>query len=638
MFGKILYMGANEAYVENKSTSDAAADMLNIHVIFENENQRILGEIFELDKTIIKIRLLGEFLDNRYLNGVLSKPYLSSKIRIINSTELSLLVGQDDGKSLVLGDHATYKGFKICPALDNLFANHLAIFGNSGSGKSYGTSRIFQNIFYNSKISSQGSNVFIFDSFGEYKTAFTKIGDYNKDYSYKFITTNHTDATDFDLKIPLNLMTVDDWTLLLSVETHSQITIIENTIKLARIFAQETKESLKYKNHLIAKALIAVMFSSQTTETKKNEIFKIIEVCSTLEFNFDTVIPGMGYTRTFSECFEVDSRGLFGESVLVTDYILGFIDDSVEDMQISKHVNFDLIEFKNALEFTLISGGFLHNETLYDVAIILKVRLNSIIRSNIAPVFTKESMTLPGYINSLIHTGEKKNQIININFEEVDDIIAKVLVKIISRMLFEYGKTTDDRAQVPFHIFLEEAHRYVQKDNDVFLIGYNIFERIAKEGRKYGVLLNIISQRPVEISDTVISQVSNFLIFKMTHPLDLKYIEEMLPGMSSDIIGKQKTLQPGTCVGFGTAFKIPMIIKLDLPDPAPFSSSCDIVNVWKNVFKIKEDQYTEARELEFKFEKKPDFNGVLHSSSEEEGRELEFKFNNANSTNTEENQ
>ena len=63
---------------------------------------------------------------------------------------------------------------------------------------------------------------------------------------------------------------------------------------------------------------------------------------------------------------------------------------------------------------------------------------------------------------------------------------------------------------IPFHLFLEEAHRYVQKDNDVFLLGYNIFDRIAKEGRKYGVILDIISQRPVEISDTVIAQCSNF--------------------------------------------------------------------------------------------------------------------------------
>ena len=96
-------------------------------------------------------------------------------------------------------------------------------------------------------------------------------------------------------------------------------------------------------------------------------------------------------------------------------------------------------------------------------------------------------------------------------------------------MLFEFTKHLPNRGAVPFHILLEESHRYVQNDNDNFLLGYNIFERIAKEGRKFGIILNLVSQRPVELSETVISQISNFLILKMTHPRDLEYIKKMLP-------------------------------------------------------------------------------------------------------------
>ena len=166
------------------------------------------------------------------------------------------------------------------------------------------------------------------------------------------------------------------------------------------------------------------------------------------------------------------------------------------------------------------------------------------------------------------------------NLEDVDDVYAKVIVKIVCRILFEYTKGLKNRASMPIHMILEEAHRYIQNDNDTFLLGYNIFDRIAKEGRKYGAILGIISQRPVEISDTVIAQVSNFLIFKMTHPKDLKYIEEMLPNISSDVIEKQKTLQPGNCVAFGGAFKIPMIVHMDMPDPPPYSSNCDVSGCW----------------------------------------------------------
>ena len=157
----------------------------------------------------------------------------------------------------------------------------------------------------------------------------------------------------------------------------------------------------------------------------------------------------------------------------------------------------------------------------------------------------------------------------------------KVIVKIMCKFLFDYSKSLEQRASIPFHLFLEEAHRYIQKDNDTFLLGYNIFDRIAKEGRKYGVILDIISQRPVEISDTVIAQCSNFLIFKMTHPLDIKYISEMLPNISADIIEKQKTLQPGTCVSFGSAFKIPMIVKMEMPNPMPYSSNCNVSSCWR---------------------------------------------------------
>ena len=137
-----------------------------------------------------------------------------------------------------------------------------------------------------------------------------------------------------------------------------------------------------------------------------------------------------------------------------------------------------------------------------------------------------------------------------------------------------------NRATIPFHIFLEEAHRYVQKDNDTFLIGYNIFDRVAKEGRKYGLILDLISQRPVELSDTVISQMANFLIFKITHPLDVEYIQKMLPNISMDIVEKQKSLQPGTCMAFGRAFKIPMIVRMQMPNPMPESSNCNILGTW----------------------------------------------------------
>ncbi len=582
MFGKILFISDNIAHVENKMSRDVVSDLMNVHVIFEAPNQRILGEVIELNDNVIKIRFLGEFDGKRYLNGVLRKPLLNSTIRIINGEELMELVGAYSDKSFILGSSAIYKNFKVCPDINALFSNHFAIFGNSGSGKSCGVSRIIQNVFNNPHMNPLNANLFFFDAYGEYKNAFSKLKDINPNYNYKFITTNPTDENDYRLDIPLHLLTLDDWTLLLQATNHSQLPIIENTIKLARIFSRENETSRRLKNHLIAKALLAVLFSNETTANKKNEIFRIIEVCNTPEFNFNTVIPGIGYTRILSECFEIDSHGNFGESVLITDYILKHILDDTEPFLEPEEAYYTLKDFANALEFTLISEGFQNNENLYSDAIILKVRLNTIMTSKVGSYFSGERyIPIEEYIKILMDAKGSKSQIININLEDIDDIYAKVIVKIFCRLLFDYSKSLPERASMPFHLFLEEAHRYIQKDSDTFLIGYNIFDRIAKEGRKYGVLLAIISQRPVEISDTVIAQCSNFLIFKMTHPLDIKYIEEMLPNISSDIVEKQKILQPGTCVGFGGAFKIPMIVKLDMPNPMPYSTNCNVSSCWR---------------------------------------------------------
>ena len=581
MFGRILYISDNMAEVENVSKGNISADLMNVHVIFESGDQRILGEVTEVNDETMKIRFLGEYLGDRYVNGIMRKPLLSSKIRIINGTELLELVGKPTPKSFTLGKSAVYKNYTIYPDINDFFSSHMAIFGNSGSGKSCGVSRIIQNIFADPNVSSYKANLFFFDAYGEYKNAFKDINKYNDKYRYKFITTKQEEETDELLQIPTHLLTLDDWALMLQASKHSQLPIIERTIKLAKIFAKDTEEAKVYKNHLIAKALLAVLFSSETTALKKNQIFTIIEVCNTPDFNFGSVIPGLGYTRTLSECFEIDSNGNFGESVLITNYILSHIKEDVENIEVPTDSFYTIKDFAKALEFTLISEGFQNNENLYSDSIILKVRLNSIITSKVGSYFEGNKYTPANeFIDNLMKIGNDKAQIININLEDIDDVYAKVIVKIFCRILFERSKGRKDRAQDPYHIFLEEAHRYIQKDTDTFLIGYNIFDRIAKEGRKYGVILDIISQRPVEISDTVIAQCSNFLIFKMTHPLDIKYIEEMLPNISADVIAKQKVLQPGSCVGFGTAFKIPMIVKLDMPNPTPSSASCDVSACW----------------------------------------------------------
>lgn len=583
MFGKIKYISDNTAVVEINKDGNLVSNLMNLHVVFESNGDKLLGEVKNVDENSIKIELLGEFVGTRFIAGTIKKPTLTSTLRVINEEELDIIMGKADENSLYIGKSPIYKDRSIYANINDLFSNHLAIFGNSGSGKSCSVSRIVQNIFLNQNFLAQNANLFIFDAYGEYKNAFRDINKINPAYQYKFLTTNPTEETDMLFQLPVFLFTNDDVALLLNADNHAQLTIIERMMKLAKLFSRNDAVTEKLKNHLIAKAIQSVLFSNQNASGKKNDIFTIISSCQTPAFNMNTEIQGIGYTRRFSECFKIDSKGEFGESVLINEYIAKNLNEELEStIEVPSQAFFTLRDMEKALEFTLIGEGFLNNRLMQDSAIILKVRLHSIINSRNALYFDiKQYITLEQYISSLIVLNHRRSQIININLEDVDDNLAKVIVKIVSKMIFDFSKSRKIRASIPFHLIIEEAHRYVVADNDKFLLGYNIFERIAKEGRKYGVLIDLISQRPVDISETVVAQMSNFLVLKMTHPKDLEYIEKMLPNVSSDIIEKLNSLQSGTLVSFGNAFKIPLLIKMDLPNPLPYSSNCDVIARWK---------------------------------------------------------
>lgn len=581
MFGKIIYISNNEAHVE-RVKGEETTNVMNMHVIFEDEKKKILGEVEDIGDEIIKIRFLGEIVGDRFMGGVIRKPTFNSTLRLIRQDEVALLVGEDNDSSFTLGVSPLYDDYPIRVDINDLFSSHMAIFGNSGSGKSCGVARILQNIFSNPKLLPFKSNFFIFDAYGEYHNALKDLNKINPNLNFKFYTTNTTQTDGGILNVPIWLLDIDDWALLLRCEKHSQLTIIERMLKLVNIFASDDDMSTRYKNHLIAKAIMTILYTNQTASSKRNDVFQILATCSTNEFNLEAPVQGIGYTRKFRECFTIDTSGQFPESILMTEYVTSFIDEALDTYEPTEMKYYTLEDLEKALDFTLISEGLLRNEESYGDAVTLKVRLHSLtISENSKYLRYPNFITRENYIATLVSVNGRKAQVINFNLEDVEDWFAKVVVKIYSKMLFNFTKRLKDRASIPFHIFVEEAHRYVQKDIDVDLIGYNIFERIAKEGRKYGIILNLISQRPVEISETVISQCANFLIFKLNHPRDVEYITKMLPNISAEIVEKQKSLQPGTCMAFGLAFKVPMIVKMQMPDPAPSSSSCDVVATWK---------------------------------------------------------
>ena len=581
MFDKIIFISDHAATIKLKDSQNITMNLMNLHIVFEDATKKVLGEVNDVDGDTVKASFLGEIVDGRFLGGTIRKPRLDAKIRVINDDEILLITGKDEQGYMPLGNTPFYEGKPVYLDVNSFFSGHFAIMGNSGSGKSCGISRLFQNMFHDARLNPCNANIIMIDSSGEYYNAFSDLNTINPSYHYRFITTNDKDTTNEKLKIPIYLLNEADLALLLQCTSHSQLPIVERMRKLALVFSQKDMDANNYKNHLIAKAIMTILYTNESGPNKRNEIFSVLASCSTPQFNLEAVVQGIGYTRKFRECFLIDNSGNFSESVLITEYVSSFIDDKLDAYEPSDGVFYTLETLEKALNFTLISEGWLRNKNTYGDAVTLKVRLHSLIVSNNAKFFdVKQYMTVEEYLKSLVNAGDTKYQFVNINLDDVDDDFAKVITKIYSRLIFDYSKGLSERASNPFHLVIEEAHRYIQNDNDRFLIGYNIFERIAKEGRKYGVILGIITQRPVELSDTVISQCSNFLIFKMNHPVDVEYIRKMVPNISDEIVEKQKTLQSGTCLGFGAAFRIPMIVKMEMPNPAPWSGNCDVVSFW----------------------------------------------------------
>ena len=127
---------------------------------------------------------------------------------------------------------------------------------------------------------------------------------------------------------------------------------------------------------------------------------------------------------------------------------------------------------------------------------------------------------------------------------------------------------------------VEEAHRYIKNEISYGAVGYDIFERLAKEGRKYGLLLGVSSQRPSELSKTVVSQCSNFIIHRVQNPDDLQYLSRMVPYVNRSIIERLTYLQTGTALVFGTAINLPTLTRIEAANPPTDSASAHISEKW----------------------------------------------------------
>lgn len=217
-----------------------------------------------------------------------------------------------------------------------------------------------------------------------------------------------------------------------------------------------------------------------------------------------------------------------------------------------------------------------------------------------------KNSTFEDVLETLIGYGENKSNVTILDLSGVPFDVLSITVSLISRILFEYGyyykrmrinETCDDSINndVPLLLVYEEAHKYVPNDDSAkYKASRESIERIAKEGRKYGITLLLTSQRPSEISETIFSQCNNFIALRLTNPNDQNYVKRLLPDTMGNLIDRMPTLKAGEGLLIGDSVVLPSVVQVDMCSPVPSSTDVPFWELWQeqwhelDITKIKE--------------------------------------------------
>jgi hypothetical protein len=211
---------------------------------------------------------------------------------------------------------------------------------------------------------------------------------------------------------------------------------------------------------------------------------------------------------------------------------------------------------------------------------------------------SSKSITFEQTLESLLgYTADKKSNVTIIDLSGVPFEVLSITVSLISRLIFEYGyiykrlrcaKDPNEKINndVPILLVYEEAHKYVPNSElSKYRSSKKSIERIAKEGRKYGVTLLLASQRPSEISETIFSQCNNFVAMRLTNPVDQSYVKKLLPDSLGTLIDKMTSLRQGEALLVGESIVLPSIVQIDRCNPEPSSNDIPYWELWKDKWK-----------------------------------------------------
>ncbi|MCK5383472.1 MAG: DUF853 family protein [Gammaproteobacteria bacterium] len=197
------------------------------------------------------------------------------------------------------------------------------------------------------------------------------------------------------------------------------------------------------------------------------------------------------------------------------------------------------------------------------------------------PKHRTSSDTLSGLLRDFVGLGEPRAQITIIDLSSVPFDVRPVVTAQVGRLAFEFNYWNPRFKEFPLLLVCEEAHAYIPREGNLQYEGTRrSMQRIAKEGRKYGVGLAVVTQRPHELSETVLAQCSTFICLRLTNPDDQDYVRDLVPEAERDFIDILSSLSQGEAMIMGLAVPLPTRVQLFAPDPPPNSSSVDFFRHW----------------------------------------------------------
>ncbi len=191
----------------------------------------------------------------------------------------------------------------------------------------------------------------------------------------------------------------------------------------------------------------------------------------------------------------------------------------------------------------------------------------------------RSSDTFPSLLTRLFALDSNKRVTI-IDLSRVPFDVINVLVSLLGRIIFDFNVWNEARHDFPILVVFEEAHAYLSTSGKSHAARKTV-ERIAKEGRKYGVSCMIISQRPAEISETITAQCNNFIAMRLLNPNDQAYVRKLLPDALSNLMDVLPTLQQGEAYIIGDSVPVPSRILIDVPSPRPSSGDVKFYERWR---------------------------------------------------------